>query len=199
MSLLLFLAAAAASPTHAEQIRCVAALAIVASEQERGQAEALAWPALGGDGARFAQLTGERVMAETGRTKEAVRDDILAAVATLQREAQADGGAAPLPGELVGGCIEMMRAAVPPPTLPVCAGLVAIAYDAAHARDGLSPEAKDLATVASVLGFRAREQLRAEGRSESEIDRAMTLAREGLAAGTTPEPDISACAELARP
>lgn len=191
--------AAAATPLNPDQakaVRCVALLAIVASEQRRGSAEALAYVPLAERGGRFAQVTGDRVMADSGRTQEVVRDAILAAVAALQKES---ANAALPPADQVDGCIALMDAAVPPPTLPQCAAALSLAYKDAHAREGLAGEAKDLATLAAVLDHRAREALRAAGKSDSEADVAMGLAAETVATTDADAVDLDSCTRMAAP
>lgn len=199
----LLLAASAPVPLTAPQqraVRCVAALAIVASEQQRGTG-GRDWPALRIDGARFAQVTGERLMAETGRTREQMRDAILAAVAEYQK-AKGD-----VPRGEVDGCIALMRETAPPPSLPRCAARMKSAAATVRGRDGLTAEAKDLATLASVLDYRAREALREQGLSGDAVDQTMSAAsieeaadvsaRTASAAGG--DPDYDSCAALAAP
>ena len=50
-------------------LSCVAVLAIIASEQERGVESAFDYPLLAERGATYAGLVGKRIMDETGRTK----------------------------------------------------------------------------------------------------------------------------------
>jgi len=193
------------NPAQREQVECVAALAIVASEQQRGVPAAAAWPPLAERGARFAQVTGERLMAEAGMTKEAVRDAIIASVAAHQKAAGEAGAAKELPRDLVQGCVALMDRQTPPPappTLPQCAAMLALAQERPGAGD-----ARDLKTLASVLDHRAREQLRASGKSGTEIDREMTLTREAIAAeaakreadGVSAGLDYGPCLEMAKP
>lgn len=189
------MAAPALKPEQNAAIGCVALLAIVASEQGRGAAEALAYVPLADRGGRYAQLVGEQVMAD-GHTQEAVRDAILVAVAGLQKDA---AGAALPPAGRIDACIAMMDAAVPPPGLPQCAAAMALAYRDAHAREGLAGEAKDLATLAAVLDHKAREELRAAGKSEAEADVAMGLAAEAVAAAGADSVDLDGCARMAAP
>ena len=105
-SLALALAAALApSPLTSEQsqrIRCVAVLAIVAGEQQRHTAAALELPPLERRGARFAQIVGDAMMKETGRSQGQVRDLILAEVASVQKGA---GSTAKLPVEEARHCV----------------------------------------------------------------------------------------------
>lgn len=193
------------NPAQREQITCVAALAIVASEQQRGVPAAAEWPPLGERGARFAQVTGERLMADAGITKEAVRDAIVAAVAAHQKAANENGALKELPRELVQGCVVLMDRLTPepdPPTLPQCAAMLALAQESPDVGD-----ARDLKTLASVLDHRAREALRASGKSGTEIDQEMTLTREAIMAevgkreadGVSAGIDYGACLEMAKP
>lgn len=200
LELIALLAAAPLDAAQRRDIGCVATLAVVAYEQQRGETR---WPPVGNDGARFAQLVGERVMKQTGRTREAVRDAIVAAVAERQK-------AGAVSDAEVEACLATMRAEAPPPpppSLPQCAAMLKLAYDDEHGRNGLSDDTKRLATIASILDHKAREALRAEGRSGSEIDAAMAATREAVAAevkaraadGVSAGLDYSACFALARP
>lgn len=173
-------APASFTPDQAKQIQCVARLSIVASEQERGTSSALAYPPLAESGAYFAQIVGEKLMAATGRSKEAVRDAFVAGVAAEQKDATVGGKTRELPRAEVIACLELMESvapAPPPPSLPQCAAMVSLAYDEVHAREGLSKSAKDLATIAAVLDARAREEMRGAGKSRTDVDHAMSETR----------------------
>ena len=200
-SVLLALAAAPAPLTvsQAQQIRCVAVLAIVAGEQQRRTAAALDLPPLGRQGARFAQVVGDAVVKDTGRTQEQVRDLILQQVAAVQKAA---GKPARLPLEEARACVDVMNAValpLPPPSTVQCAGLLRLAADDVKRRKGMSKTATDLLTIASLLDNRARAELGAAGKSEAESDQALTLAREAIAADPKSAPDMEACVELAQP
>lgn len=201
-SLVLALAAAAPPPLTAEQeqrIRCVAILAIVAGEQQRRTAAALEVPPIGNQGGRFAQVVGDAVVKDSGRTQEQVRDLILAQVKAVQKEA---GPAAKLPVEEARGCVEVMNAVappLPPPGAVQCAGLLRLAADDVKRREGMSKTTTDLMTIAALLDDRARTELRADGKTEAESDRELTLAREAIAARPDSAPDMEACVELAQP
>jgi hypothetical protein len=195
MIALIALAAALPSPAQAKDIRCVAALAIVASEQKRGSG----WSDVDDvqdDGADFAAMVGEDVMKTTGATREDVRTQMVAAVSAIQK-------AKVLPREDVAACIAAMKVrlpAAPPPTLPRCAAIMGLAYDAVKARDGLSKDAKDLGTLASVLTYRAREMAIGEGKSMAEADAAIGAERDKASrAGGTPQAELRACTTLAAP
>lgn len=188
----------ALSAQHQQQLRCVALLAIVAGEQERRTAAALELPPLARDGARFAQVTGDAVVA-TGRTREQVRDLILAEVAAAQKAAGAEGK---LPVEEARSCAALaarVAPAPPPPDAVQCAGLMKLAADDVRRREGMSKTATDLITLASVLENRARTDLRAQGRTDAEGDRELGLAREAIQKTPDSAPDMEACVELAKP
>jgi hypothetical protein len=191
-------------------LSCVAMLAIIASEQERGVESALDYPLLSERGATYAALVGKRIMDETGRTKEQVREDILAAVAAEQ----ALGQEAADPDEVVrlemATCLPLLDAAVPPkpkPDLTQCAGMLLLAYEEVHNREGLSKTAQDLKTLAAVLDSRAREKMRAEGLSGNESDILLTQGREAMLAdarekesrGQGSDLDFEHCFTLAAP
>ena len=191
-------------------LSCVAVLAIVASEQERGVESALDYPLLTERGATYAGLVGERIMADTGRTREQVREEMLGAVA----EQQALAKNAADPDELVRSematCLPLLDATVPPrpkPDLPQCAGMLQLAYEEVHNREGLSKTAQDLKTLATVLDSRARDRLRAEGLSGQESDILLTQSREALLAdakkresmGKGSDLDFDHCFVLAAP
>lgn len=201
-SLILALAAAAPPALSTEQqqrIRCVAVLAIVAGEQQRRTAAALELPPLGRQGGRFAQVVGDALVKDSGRSQEQVRDLILGQVKAVQ---QAAGPTAALPVEEARGCVEVMKAVappLPPPAALQCAGLLKLAADDVKKREGMSKAATDLISIAAVLDDRARTELRAAGKSEAESDRELTLAREAIAAKPDSAPDIEACVELIQP
>jgi hypothetical protein len=196
--------AAASSPppltdVQAQQLRCVAVLAIVAGEQQRRTAAALSLPPLVRQGARFAQVVGDGLVKDTGRTQEQVRDLILQQVAAVQKDA---GKTAELPIAEAESCVPMMNTLappLPPPSTIECAGLLKLAADDVHKREGMSKTAMDLMTIAALVEDRARTELRAAGKSEAEGDRELTLAREAIAADPKSSPDMEACVELARP
>jgi len=166
-------------------LSCVAVLAIIASEQERGVSSALDYPLLSERGATYAGLVGERIISETGKTREQVRLDFLAAVSAKQQTA----GDAADPDAVVetemAKCLPLLDAAVPPkpkPDLNQCAGMLQLAYQEVHDREGLSKTARDLKTLAAVLDSRARDKMRAEGLSGQESDIILTQSREAMLA-----------------
>lgn len=195
MIALLALAAALPTPAQAQDIRCVAAIAIVAGEQKRGAG----WSDVDdvqSDGPDYAALIGEEVMKTTGATREDVRAQMIAAVAAIQK-------AKALPRDEVTRCIAAMKKRLPPapePSLPRCAAIMRLSYEAVKARDGLTKDAKDLATLAAVLLSRAQEQALAEGRTLAEAEVLIGLERELAAkAKGAPEAELRACTTLAAP
>lgn len=197
----------------AEQQRdlsCVAILAIVASEQENGITTALEYPLLADRGAEYAGLTGVRIMTETGRSREQVRKDILAAVTVHQARVAEVGSPRQVVNEQMGICLPLLDAVVPPrpkPTLNQCAAMLQLAYEEVYAREKLSKTAQDLKTLAFVLDSRARDDLKAKGYSGNESDVILTRAREEMRARdesrkglrVAPDLDYDHCFALAAP
>lgn len=189
-----------------KQVRCVAALAIVATEQQRGTEGWGDYPRLAEDGAAYAERVVADVARESGRTPAAVQQAIVDAVATIQAEAGNSADPDAFARAEADRCLPLMRARVPAreqPTLPQCAAYIRLAYDEVRARDGATPAAKDLATIASVLDHRAREMLRGEGRSDPEIDEAMGREKDRVTvaaqSGATDRIDLPHCFDLAAP
>ncbi|WP_254447673.1 hypothetical protein [Sphingomonas sp. ID1715] len=198
-SLALAVAPPALTAPQQQQLRCVALLAIVAGEQERRTAAALALPPLGRQGARFAQVTGDALIKETGRSQEQVRELILQQVAAIQKAA---GAEAKLPIDEARQCVAIMNQVAPPPPPPSavqCAGLMKLVADQSRRREGMSKATMDLVTLASVLENRARAELGSAGKSSAESDRELTLAREAIAAAPQTAPETDDCLELAKP
>jgi len=191
-------------------LSCVAVLAIIASEQERGVESAFDYPLLSERGATYAGLVGKRIMEETGRTKEQVRDDILAALAAEQTLGKNAADPDAVVRREMATCLPLLDAAVPPkpkPDLNQCAGMLQLAYEEVHDREGLSKTAQDLKTLAAVLDSRARDKMRAEGLSGLESDILLTKSREAMladakqkeAGGESADLDFEHCFTLAAP
>ncbi|VWX60041.1 hypothetical protein [Sphingorhabdus sp. 109] len=173
------------STDQQQALACVAVLAIVASEQERGVTTALDYPLLAERGATYAGLVGQQIMEDSGRSKEQVRDAMIAAVAERQALAQQAADPDETVGDEMAGCLAMLDAAVPPrpkPDLTQCAGMLQLAYEEVYNREGLSKTAQDLKTLATVLDSRARNKMRAEGLSGQESDIMLTRSREAMLA-----------------
>lgn len=222
--LTLLLAAAAASATlpaapadlsrltedHKAALRCAAAFAVVAAEQQRGSKLAGSFPPLAWRGREFFVRTSTRVMTEAKLSREAVRGLLEADVAEMQRAATAAGDPDAELTVAVRPCVERLDKTVPPlttPTLLQCSGLFAIAADEIHTAEGMDDRAKDLLTLAYVLKARAREAQIALGKSGTEADIALGEAREAMAAETAPDSpsggadryDLGHCYDLAKP
>lgn len=196
--------------TQRRDLSCVAVLAIIASEQERGVESALDFPLLTERGATYAGLVGQQIMDDTGRTKEQVREDILAAVAAQQTLGQDAADPDEVVGAEMATCLPLLDVAVPPkpkPDLTQCAGMLQLAYEEVHDREGLSKTAQDLKTLAAVLDSRARDKMRAEGLSGQESDILLTQSREAMLAdarqkeslGQGSDLDFEHCFTLAAP
>lgn len=188
---------------HRAALRCAAAFAIVATAQSNGEALA-GWPPLTVRGKRYFADTGLAVMKDAGLGRDAVRDLIAADVRALQGAADPDAALA----ALAKPCGARLDATVPPlatPDLKQCAAIMALAYEDLYAREGLSPAARDIRTLASVLASREREALIAQGGTGDEADRTLAQAREAMVAeagdgkGGIDKYEIAHCYELARP
>ncbi len=168
-------------PPQTERLRCVALIAIIANDQSRGAAGWEGLPDLQDRGRHFAGVTGAELMKETGQSREQVRELIIAQVASLQNDAADE---ARLEAD-AKRCIALMDRLDPPPAPPTmrqCAGLAAIAYEEVRAREGVSATAQQLGNIAAVLNASARDELRAEGKTEAESDRIIGETREMLIA-----------------
>ena len=195
---------------HIAQARCVAALAIVANEQQRGEADWSGYPALAIRGAKFSDLVIDVLMKETRRSREEARAEVLTQLSALQAESsQASDPVAFLNG-VANPCIVMLDGFVPPPkqpTLPQCAAALTLAFDDEKAHHGMSTSARTLAVFSSVLDSRARAALKAAGKTDAESDVVMGLEREKLLMefkrqrkkGPQDKIDFQSCFELARP
>lgn len=188
---------------HRAALRCAAAFAIVATAQSGGDALP-GWPPLSVRGKRYFADTGVVVMKDAGLDRDAVRDLIASEVRAVQTAGDPDAALS----ALATPCVARLDAAVPPlvtPDLKQCAAIMALAYDELHAREGMTPAARDLKTLASVLSAREREALIAMGRSGDDADRALSQTREALVAeasdgkGGIDKYEIAHCYDLAKP
>ncbi len=191
---------------HRAALQCAATFAVVATEQARGEEAALAFPMLAVRGKRYFAAVGDKVVGEAGLTKEQVRDILTADVAALQARAGTDPDGALRTA--MKPCLARLEAEVPPlkePTLLQCSAILSLAYDEVHAREGLSPAAQDMKTLASVLAARQHEALVAGGKSGDEADAALALAHDAMlkeafdGAGGIEKYDIAHCYDLAKP
>ncbi|MBB4614456.1 hypothetical protein [Novosphingobium taihuense] len=195
-------APALSAQTH-EDLRCSAAFALVSLEQSSGEMLA-GWPQLAVRGKRFFADSGEAAMKEGQLSREQVRELIAVEVRALQTASDPDKALA----DLAKPCVARLDAKVAPlamPNLSQCAAIFGIAYDEVHGREGMSPAAQDLRTLASVLAAREREALIAAGGTGDDADRKLSEARTamgGTAADGTAEVDryeIAHCYDLAKP
>lgn len=191
-------------------IRCAAAFAIIAGQQERGVASALAYPGMEPRGREFFIDLGAALVADTGRSKEMVRALLVEQVVAFQDAAKRSKDPDSTIDAVMTPCLMRLDAEVPPPpppSLPQCAAILSLAYDEVFAREGLSSTARDLKTLAMVLDSRARDSLRAEGKSGTEIDVTLGTLKAQIAAeaaaleakGKSPNLDYETCFELAKP
>ncbi|WP_164115657.1 hypothetical protein [Sphingorhabdus sp. Alg239-R122] len=191
---------------HRRDMRCAAVFAIVASEQGRGVQSALEYPALGKRGKAYFADIGQRIVEQTGQPREAVQQEWVDVAEQLQKEARESNDPTAAVAANMGTCLPLLDAAVPPPdkpALPQCAIYLQLAYEEIYAREGLSPAAQDMKTLATVLGSRARDMLREQGKSGFEIDTYLFSVREKITADAAAEPDQNIdyehCFELAKP
>jgi len=177
--------AKALTETQQRDLSCIAAFAIVASQQERGIESALDYPLLTERGRIYAGLIGERIMAETGQTREQVHAAILTAVAGQQAKVKDIAEPDQVVKTEMAKCLPLLESELPPkpqPTLNQCAAMLELAYREVYGREGLSKTARDLKTLASVLDNRAREKMRNAGNSGNENDIILTQLREEMLA-----------------
>jgi hypothetical protein len=190
-----------------EQLRCVAALAIVAHEQGRPTGEYADFEQVANPGARFAEVAGQNIVKTSGQSREAVRDKILAEVEGFQK---AYPGDQMIPDKTITGCIALMNRvapAPPPPDIVRCAALIGLAQTEMQRREGMSPTTSKLAVYAALLTGQARDKLLADGRTQNESDMILGTTRDALleetavkqAAGESAEQDFEACFALANP
>lgn len=192
------------------RIRCVAALAIVQSDKERGVEKWDEYPDFSDRGLRFANMVRAELVKTAGRTDAAAKQEIVGAIGTLQKQARASNGDT-LITALAAPCVAMLDKAIPPrpqPSLTQCAAAVGLAHQEVSTEEGSqSKTARDLAIYATLLDGKARAALRAQGKTETETDRIMGLEKERLMAeykaakgkGRTDGLDYRACFAMARP
>lgn len=191
-------------------VRCAVAFAIVAGGQQRGEASALGYPLLEERGRKFFADLGGRLIRDLDATPQQVQLVLESEARAFQDAAQETNDPNGTVDAVMEPCLTRLDSAVPPPpqpSLPECAAILGLAYDEVFAREGLSPAARDLKTLASVLDSRARDELRADGKSGNEIDFALDAIKNAIAAdavrqeaeGTVPNLDYDYCFELAKP
>lgn len=193
-----------------DDLTCAAAFAIIASEQERGVTTALAYPTLVSRGRTFFVTTAERVVTETASSDEGVGLALRGIVEDLQGQAAQSNDPAGVVDVIMEPCLKKLDAVVPlapPPSMLQCAVYVMLAYEEVNGREGETPTARDLKTLATVLESRARDEMRDEGLSGNEADQRLIETRESIAKaesardpeGASPDIDFEHCFELAKP
>lgn len=191
-------------------LTCAAAFAIIASEQERGVTSALEYPTLALRGRAFFVTTAERIVTETASSDEAVGLALKQIVEQMQAEATQSNDPASVVDAIMGPCLEKLDAAVPlppPPSMLQCAIYLQLAYEEVSGREGDSPTARDLKTLATVLQSRARDEMRDAGLSGNEADQRFIESRETIIArekardvnDDATDIDFEHCFDLARP
>lgn len=209
---LLFLQGAAETPALSEEnraaVRCSAAFAIVAGEQQRGSMQGYA--PLRWRGREYMVRTGAALI-DAGWSKEQVATAMRDAAAGLQAQParqgdrQGDTGAAL--DAVMPPCLSLLDAEVEPlivPNLPQCTAILNLTFDEVHAAEGPSDRARDLRMMATVLESRIRSELTEQGRTQDEAGailavEAKSVAQTAAAPGGVHRYDIATCFELAKP
>jgi hypothetical protein len=122
LAILTATAASAQTPTPAladtgTALRCAAAFGIVASEQSRGVASALAWPDLRVRGKEFFVQLGARMMDDEGLDRAAMQARYKAEVEKLQTEAINSSDPAAVVRGVMEPCLGLLDATVPAATV----------------------------------------------------------------------------------
>ncbi|MEM1133909.1 MAG: hypothetical protein AAGH53_13330 [Pseudomonadota bacterium] len=191
-------------------VRCAAAFAIIAVQQQRGVPSSASYPSMEPRGREFFVDVGARLIEDTGRSREQVQALFTAEAEAFQKAARDENDPNSAVDRIMTPCLLRLDAEVPrppPPSLPQCAAIMALAYDEVFAEEGLSPRARDLKTLATVLDNRARTKLRAEGKSGTEADVILGTLKAQLAdeasaleaQGKSPNYDYESCYKLAEP
>ncbi|WP_353229953.1 hypothetical protein [Novosphingobium sp.] len=143
------------TPRDLHDLRCAAAVAMVATRQANGDAAALALPPLGIRGQRYFALTGERIAAATALSATVLRDVLTEAAQGLAHE----GATA-----VAQACLADVDAVVPPRPAPdalVCHAMLGVYAEVLTARDAGSALAATLARESLALAPAARALLAA--------------------------------------
>ena len=195
---------------HKAALRCAAAFAVVATEQQRGEKDALGYPPLAFRGREYFVRVAAQVIDQARLSRDAVRALLVQDVAEMQQQA---GAIADPAGEIklvIRPCLDRLEKLVAPlktPDLLECSAILTIAAAEVHAREGMTATAADLTTLATVLTTRAREAQIAKGKSGNEADAAVEIAHDQMVAATTPgtpgggadQYDIAHCYDLSKP
>lgn len=194
------------SVEQSEQLKCVAAFAIIANEQQRGVNEWADFPDLSDRGAFYAASITDKIAKGLRVQRASIEQEIVRQIAQLQTQSSSEEGSTRMLHTLGESCLADLDAVVrkaPAPGLTRCAALLALARDDARAREGMTKAVKDLTVFASVLEDRARTSLRSDGKTEAESDIILGTERETLSRafqqGKANGTDFPACFELAKP
>ncbi len=177
-------AARAFTPEETKDLRCVAALALVAFDQERGAPGWEGFPDLTLRGAHFADVVRVQLARASGHNDGEIKSAVRAQIARLQEEAVAAKDPQASAHGLVRDCMVRADRIDPPPAEPSmlrCAALAAIAHQDLRARDGPNDAVTAMAMLAAVLESEARKELRAGGKTGPESDAALGHERESVA------------------
>ena len=171
--------------THMRDIGCVATLGLIANDQRRGMAPSIRFPNVMERGKKYAGIVGERVMAETGQSREVVRLAIMQSVEDQQDRAittdEAGGDAKAMFGELMDTCVPLLDAEVPveAPTQEdylFCAAIIGLAADEIEGREGAeSMNAKAMRRLADQLTRKYADAAQGDGpdaTSEASLEQA---------------------------
>ena len=167
------------------RVRCVAVLALVANDQQRGAPDWSDFPWVVERGARFAERESEALARETRRSPDQIKAEIVGAIATLQSRANALADPKAELAPLARTCSARMDRLDPPPpnpSLPRCAAMVGLAQSEVQAREGNSKTAKDLSSMAAILDNKARTALLAKGKTGIEAERIIGFERDAIIA-----------------
>lgn len=102
------------APEHRVALRCGAAFALVASDQQRAAPGADRWPPLAERGREYFVRTAARIMDEAALGRDAVRDLVVREVAALQAESAAAADPAAAFGAVMDQCLPLLDAALAP-------------------------------------------------------------------------------------
>lgn len=171
------------------ELRCVAAFALVAYDQQRGAPGWDGFPDLTVRGAHFSDVVRARLAKASGQEDDAIKAAVRTQIGQLQEDAVKAEDPQRMTQALVRDCLAQADRIDPPPAEPTmlrCAALASVADQDLRARDGQSDAATAMAMLAAVLESEARKELRAAGKTGPESDTALGLERETVAA-TRPE------------
>jgi hypothetical protein len=171
------------------QVHCVAMMAILANDQQRGAPGWEGLPDVSSRGRHFSDLVVARIMKDHGMGQDAVRALVVNDVKALQDLSAKGKISTDAAHREASSCIAVMDAVnpvIPEPSMLRCAALAAVARDDLKAEQGPSGPALGMAMLASVLESEARKEMRAQQKTEAEGDVLFGLERETIAA-TSPE------------